>query len=140
MKMGLPLKDLCSKIGSGVTPRGGADVYQESGTALIRSQNVYNGEFDESGLAHIDDGMAEPMSGVTVKENDVLLNITGDSVARCCLAPTEKLPARVNQHVAIIRAKRGLLNPEFLMYYLISPQMQAKMLLTSQLESSVIPM
>ena len=31
------------------------------------------------------------------------LNITGASVARCCIVPEDVLPARVNQHVSIIR-------------------------------------
>src|SRR5215467_6710861 len=43
------------------------------------------------------------MSGVTVTDGDVLF--TGDSVARCCRAPAEILPARVNQHVSIIRPR-----------------------------------
>jgi hypothetical protein len=37
-----PLCELTYKIGSGVTPKGGASVYTDSGVSLIRSQNVYN--------------------------------------------------------------------------------------------------
>jgi type I restriction enzyme S subunit len=50
--------------------------------------------------------------------NDVLINITGDSVARVCLAPKDKLPARVNQHVAIIRTVKNELDPKFVRYFL----------------------
>ncbi len=123
-----PLIELTEKIGSGSTPRGGDSVYVNSGTALIRSQNIYNSEFTSNGLVFMDDSMADKMKGVSVFENDVLLNITGDSVARCCLADCNFLPARVNQHVAIIRTKKELLNPDFLMFFLVSPYMQAKML------------
>ena len=98
------LGDICSKIGSGATPRGGKDSYKDSGTAIIRSQNVFDWTFSSSGLAFIDDDQAEALSSVEVKQGDVLLNITGDSVARACIVPSEFLPARVNQHVAIIRA------------------------------------
>ena len=49
----------------------------------------------------------------------MLLNITGDSVARVCSVPKEFLPARVNQHVAIIRADNELLDSKFLMYSLL---------------------
>ena len=47
----------------------------------------------------------------------MLLNITGDSVARACIVPTELLPARVNQHVAIIRANEKA-NSLFLLAWL----------------------
>jgi type I restriction enzyme S subunit len=119
---------VCSKIGSGATPRGGENVYIEEGTAIIRSQNVYNGSFTTDGLAHLTEEYAEQLKGVTVEPRDVLLNITGDSVARCCQVPDSVLPARVNQHVAIVRPDHNQLVPEFLFYYLISPLMQKYLL------------
>ena len=121
------LGNCCVKIGSGATPKGGATVYIESGTALIRSQNVYNLAFDYQGLTHITEDAAKKLNGVSVQEKDVLLNITGDSVARVCMVPNDVLPARVNQHVAIIRTNETLV-PEYLLYYLASPRMQAYML------------
>ena len=124
----IKLEELTLKIGSGSTPRGGESVYIDQGVSLIRSQNVYNARFFKTGLVHIDDSIAEKMKGVTVNKDDVLLNITGDSVARCCLAPQDMLPARVNQHVAIVRPNKSKLNPIFLMYYLVSPYVQKKML------------
>lgn len=124
----LELGSLCTKIGSGITPKGGESVYVDKGTSLIRSQNVYNSFFTENGLAYITDEIAENMASVTVFEGDVLLNITGDSVARCCLAPKPFLPARVNQHVMILRPKRDILDSAFLSYYLTSPRMQSILL------------
>lgn len=123
-----PLGSVCMKIGSGVTPKGGDAVYTDHGTSLIRSQNVHNAKFQRDGLAFVNDDIAKKMAGVTVAENDVLLNITGDSVARCCLAPSDVLPARVNQHVLIIRPDAAKLNPVFLAKYLVSPFMQATLL------------
>jgi len=122
------LGHICSKIGSGFTPRGAEKVYKESGVVLIRSQNVYNNSFSKEGLVYLDESTAKEMENVTVEKDDILLNITGDSVARCCTVPKEILPARVNQHVCIIRTKREQLNPIFLRYYLTSPKMQAFML------------
>lgn len=122
------LRDYTTKIGSGVTPKGGASVYQDSGVALFRSQNIYNGIFFDKGLAFINEVIAEKMKSVEVLEGDVLLNITGDSVARCCYAPVDFLPGRVNQHVAIVRADKEKLHSKFLMYQLISPLMQNTML------------
>jgi len=122
------LGDICEKIGSGATPRGGSEVYQSSGVALIRSQNVYNDGFKKDGLAYITNQHAKELENVTVKHGDVLLNITGDSVARVCQVPEELLPARVNQHVAIIRPWEDVLYARYLRYFLISPEMQQYML------------
>jgi type I restriction enzyme S subunit len=115
-------------VGSGSTPRGGDTVYQESGVAFIRSQNIYNGQFAMDGLAYLDEQHADQLKGVTVESGDVLLNITGDSVARSCRVPDEVLPARVNQHVAIIRPKPDEFDSRFLGYFFISPFMQNTML------------
>ena len=122
------LGECCQKIGSGSTPKGGSTVYVESGTSFIRSQNVYNLSFDYNGLTHISEDAANKLKGVTIFSNDILLNITGDSVARTCIVPNDVLPARVNQHVAIVRADCKKINPRFLNYYLASPGMQAHML------------
>lgn len=104
-----PLKQLCSKIGSGATPKGGKTAYQESGVSLVRSTNVFDYAFSYDDLAHISDEQADQLSNVVVEENDVLFNITGVSVTRCCIVPADVLPARVNQHVMILRPKTATL-------------------------------
>lgn len=113
------LGQLTSKIGSGATPRGGSNSYKEEGISLIRSQNVLDMQFSTNGLAFIDEEQADGLRNVIIEQNDILLNITGDSVARTCKVPTYILPARVNQHVVIIRAKKEKLIPDFLLYNLI---------------------
>ena len=117
------------KIGSGATPRGGSQVYLEQGEiALIRSQNVFNGGFNRKGLVYINNDAANQLSNVTVQKSDILLNITGESVGRCCQVASDVLPARVNQHVAIIRTNLDEIYPDYLRYFLISPSMQSLML------------
>ena len=123
------LGDVCTKIGSGATPRGGKDVYLQDGSyTLIRSQNVYNDGFHREGLAFIAERHADELRNVEVFEDDVLLNITGDSVARVCQVAPDALPARVNQHVAIIRPDSVNLGADYLRYYLVSPEMQTLLL------------
>lgn len=123
------LGDHCSKIGSGSTPRGGKDSYLDSGPfTLIRSQNIYNEGFSSGGLAFISDEQAKKLDGVAIENKDILLNITGDSVARVCLAPAKYLPARVNQHVAIIRPQAATFDSRFVRYFLASPIQQDFML------------
>lgn len=123
------LGDLCAKIGSGATPKGGSAVYVPTGFSFIRSQNVYDHKFSTTGLAHIDKEAAHRLSGAKVREGDVLLNITGDgeTIARCCVVPDGVLPARVNQHVLILRSNGGIL-PEFLQRHLSHPSMRSYML------------
>ncbi|MDO6809091.1 restriction endonuclease subunit S [Zobellia galactanivorans] len=122
------LGEVTSKIGSGATPRGGQKSYKEEGTSLIRSLNVYDDGFRPEKLAFIDEEQAEKLKNVTIEEGDVLLNITGASVARCCIAPKEYLPARVNQHVSIIRIKNEAILPSFLHLSLTSKANKDKLL------------
>ena len=111
------LSSITSKIGSGSTPRGGNSVYSDSGISFIRSQNVLDMDFSTENLAFINDNQAEKLNNVIVEKNDILLNITGDSIARCTVVPEEILPARVNQHVSIIRCKNTE-ESKYVMYYL----------------------
>ena len=122
------LGEITTKIGSGSTPRGGQASYKESGISLIRSMNVHDDGFRERNLAFIDEEQAGKLNNVRIEEDDVLLNITGASVARCCIVDKDYLPARVNQHVSIIRLKDGILNPDFLHYALTSKQTKDKLL------------
>ena len=101
---------------------------QEGPFALIRSQNVYNDGFHHDGLAFISDEQADDLKNVELAEEDVLLNITGDSVARVCQVDPGILPARVNQHVAIVRPDPAKLDARFLRYYLVSPHVQSMLL------------
>lgn len=109
------LDKVTTKIGSGATPRGGKSAYKSEGISLIRSMNIYDYEFELSDLAFIDEEQSAQLANVTVQARDVLLNITGASVCRCSMVPSHLLPARVNQHVAIIRADTRRMDPFYLL-------------------------
>lgn len=126
------LKDITTKIGSGATPSGGKQSYKTTGIALIRSLNVFDLNFSYDELAYINDEQAKKLNNVTIEPDDILLNITGASVARCCILPKNLLPARVNQHVSIIRINKGLANPYFIQYLLVSPYYKQKLLSIAQ--------
>ena len=117
------LVTVTTKVGSGATPRGGKDAYKSAGIPLIRSQNVHSDGFRYEGLAFLDDDQADALKSVEVRADDVLLNITGASIGRVTIAPGRMAGARVNQHVCIIRPKLEL-RPEFLRWYLASPDIQ----------------
>lgn len=122
------LGEITDKIGSGSTPRGGSSSYKTEGIALIRSMNVHDREFRTEGLVYLDDEQAAKLSNVEVQENDVLLNITGASVARCCVVPKDVIPARVNQHVCIIRLKTDTIDAKSLERYLTLPSVKRQLL------------
>jgi len=124
------LGSLTTKIGSGATPRGGGESYKAEGISLVRSLNVHDFGFKYAKLAFLDDAQAKELSNVELKSNDVLLNITGASVARCCIVPESVLPARVNQHVSIIRPIFEKLDSSFLHYLLLSKPYKDKLLQT----------
>jgi type I restriction enzyme S subunit len=97
------LGNLCSKTGSGKTPRGGKSVYIDSGIKFIRSQNVYDYGLILDGIAHISESIHLSMKSTSVQSEDLLLNITGGSIGRCCIVSKDFDTANINQHVAIIR-------------------------------------
>jgi len=126
------LKKITTKIGSGATPLGGEKAYHAEGVSLIRSLNVHDMGFRMKDLAFLDDKQADKLSNVTVESGDVLLNITGASIARCCIVPDNVMPARVNQHVSIIRLSKEEMLPEFLHFSLISKVNKDKLLKTGE--------
>lgn len=126
------VKELTTKIGSGATPRGGQENYKSEGISLVRSMNVYDRMFRAKNLAFIDDKQAKELDGVSVNEDDVLLNITGASIARCCIIPKEYLPARVNQHVSIIRPIKEIVDAEFLNLLLTSKPYKDQLLFAGE--------
>lgn len=125
------LADATSKIGSGATPRGGKAAYVESGVSLVRSMNIHDDKFLYKDLAHISGDQADLLSNVTVEANDVLLNITGASVCRCAMVDPSILPARVNQHVCILRTNGEILKPSFLLHLIISASFRRDLLHTA---------
>ena len=122
------LKECTSKIGSGSTPRGGKETYLTEGIALIRSLNIYDNEFKYKNLAFINNEQAQKLKNVIVESKDVLFNITGASVCRCTIVPDDVLPARVNQHVAILRPIQEKLCSSYLSHLLISDNIKIKLL------------
>ena len=118
------LGHLATKFGSGITPRGGATVYQEYGVPFLRSQNIHFDGIRIRGVARITPSLHRELSGSHVKPGDVLLNITGASIGRACSVPDDFAEGNVNQHVCIIRPYQGHLLPRLLAAYLSTPIMQ----------------
>lgn len=114
------VKSITSKVGSGVTPRGGGETYVDKGVMFLRSQNIYFEGFKLDDVAFITDAVDASMSNTRVKVGDVLFNITGGSIGRCYYVPEGFPKANVNQHVSIIRPYNF---PTEYLYYLLRSHM-----------------
>lgn len=114
----LRLKDLIFKIGSGITPKGGSEVYVEDGIMFLRSQNVHDDGLRVENVSYIDEQTNEQMKGSQIRPYDILLNITGASIGRTCIVPPSVHKANINQHILYLRIKKKKV--DFLSYFLKS--------------------
>jgi len=121
------IDDVAIQVGSGVTPRGGRESYLNSGVPLVRSQNVLMNRLDLSDVAFIGEDVHEQMSRSSLRPGDVLLNITGASIGRVAVVPSELKVANVNQHVCKIRLN-DYCDPSFVAFYLSTAMGQAQVL------------
>lgn len=108
------LKWLLSKIGSGKTPKGGGQIYSNSGVLFLRSQNVHFNGLRLDDVAYISESIHSEMATTCVRKGDVLLNITGASLGRCGPVPDDLPQANVSQHVCILRPRRESVLQNFL--------------------------
>ena len=117
------LGELTTKVGSGSTPKGGNAVYTSAGHCFVRSQNVGMGYLILDDVAHINDDIHQKHKATELKEDDVLLNITGASIGRTAIVTKEIEGGNVNQHVCIIRANAQV-SPKFLCNYIQTTKIQ----------------
>jgi type I restriction enzyme S subunit len=115
------VKDISRKIGSGVTPLGGSEVYVDEGVTFLRSQNVYDNGLRLKKVSFISEEIYDKMKSSQLKPLDILINITGASIGRSCLVPLDLQKANTNQHIAFIRLNHSLNNCYFLSWWLKSP-------------------
>lgn len=120
------VKDICSKIGSGSTPRGSN--YSDEGIPFFRSQNVYNEGLVYDDIKYISEETHLSMIGTEVKAKDILLNITGGSLGRCALVPNDFKRGNVSQHVCILRTIEVL--HSYLHFFIISDFFSDTMILS----------
>ena len=124
------LKHVTTHIGSGKTPRGGAEIYQLNGVLFIRSQNVHFEGLRLADVVFISEEIDFEMRSTRVRTHDVLLNITGASLGRCSIVTLDVGAANVNQHVCILRPHQSHISPEFLNYVVASNIAQSQIFST----------
>ena len=121
------LKDISTKIHSGNTPKGGSEVYVETGITFFRSQNVWKKRLVYEDIAFIDQETQSKMMKSSLKHKDILMTKTGrintenSSLGRAAIYLGEDDKANVNGHVYLIRLKKGALN-EFVLHILTTKE------------------
>lgn len=115
----LRVKDVVTKIGNGVTPRGGSEIYQEEGIPFLRSQNVHDEGLELSSVSLIPPAIHAEMKNSQLKAWDILFNITGASIGRTCIVPKELGEANISQHVVFLRIK-SIFNKTYISLFLKS--------------------
>ena len=120
------IEEICSKIGSGSTPRGSN--YSANGIPFFRSQKVYNDRLVYDDIKYISEEVHQKMKGTEVLANDLLLNITGGSLGRCAVVPADFNCGNVSQHVCIMRSV--LVEPEYFHALVLSSYFAKSMKIT----------
>lgn len=128
MKWGVKkMKEISTNIMSGNTPKGGEQVYVESGIMFLRSQNVWKNKLLLDDVAYIDQDTHNKMKKSSLKYKDILMTKTGrintenSSLGRAAMFLGEDGSANVNGHVYLIRLKEEIIN-EFVLYILTSKE------------------
>jgi type I restriction enzyme S subunit len=114
------LGEICTKVGSGSTPKGSN--YSVEGKPFFRSQNIHDSGLVYGDIKFISNEVQMQMNGTVVIANDILLNITGGSLGRCALVPSDFDEGNVSQHVCIVRPSS--LSSEFIHKLCLSPYFQ----------------
>ena len=124
----IKLGELCSKICSGNTPKGGSDNYTKEGIMFFRSQNVWKNRLELDDIVYIDEATHKKMKETSLNYGDILITKTGrintenSSLGRSALFLGKNDSANINGHVYLVRINSELVNRHFVLQILISPQ------------------
>ena len=121
------LKELTIKIISGSTPKGGNQVYVESGITFLRSQNVWKNRIELDDVVYITPEIHLQMKESSLKSGDILITKTGrvntpnSSLGRAAIYIGEDDEANINGHVYLVRLKSNVnIQREFILSILVS--------------------
>lgn len=121
------MKNISSEIMSGNTPKGGEQVYIDSGIMFLRSQNVWKNKLVLDDVAYIDQATHNKMKKSSLKNKDILMTKTGrintenSSLGRAAMFLGKDDSANINGHVYLIRLQKQIIN-EFVLYILTSKE------------------
>ena len=110
----VPLQDLCEVVTKGTTPTTLGKSFSNQGINFIKAESILNNHsLDRGRFAYIDEETNSLLKRSIIKEGDIVFTIAG-TLGRFALVDDTVLPANTNQAVAIIRANKTKLLPEYL--------------------------
>ncbi|CAI3214344.1 restriction endonuclease subunit S [Clostridium neonatale] len=117
------LKDISELITKGASPnwQGIEYVDDDTQTLFVTSENVRDGYIDLSKKKYLMDAFNEKQKRSVLNKGDFLINIVGASIGRAAQFNLN-VKANINQAVALVRLKEGLINDKYLLTYLNSPK------------------
>ena len=106
------------RVTKGTTPTTLGGRFVEHGISFVKVESLAeDGRILPDKLAHIDAATDALLPRSRLEQDDILFTIAG-TIGRAALVPSWLLPANTNQAVAIVRPKRGVIDPRFLFYVL----------------------
>ncbi len=126
------IEQIAALVTKGSSPGWQGFEYVDAGILFVRSQNVRWGTLDLSEKVFLPAGFNESHRNSIVREGDILLNLVGASVGRAAIATRELDGANLNQAVAIVRLPDDAISNRLLLYFILSPHVQAHITVTKQ--------
>lgn len=110
----VPLSELCSIVTKGTTPTTLGKPFVEYGVNFIKAESILdNHSLDKGKFAHIDEETQNLLKRSAIQSGDIVFTIAG-TLGRFAMIDSDILPANTNQAVAIIRANKAKISPEYL--------------------------
>lgn len=110
----VPLSELCSVVTKGTTPTTLGKPFVDRGINFLKAESILdNHSLDKGKFAHIDEETHDMLKRSVIYAGDIVFTIAG-TLGRFALIDSDILPANTNQAVAIIRADKGKISPEYL--------------------------
>ncbi|RKJ92002.1 restriction endonuclease subunit S [Aeromonas veronii] len=114
--------------------RGWADFYSDYGDLFVRITNTKRSsiylDLSDSKYVKLSSNVAEA-SRTSIAVGDILISITADIGICTYIDDSVKLPAYINQHLALVRFNTSLICSKFVAYFLASERVQSSFLRAS---------
>jgi len=113
--------EIASLITKGESPKWQGLSYCEQGARFITSENILAGSINLNPSKHIPLEFHAKLMRSQIHAGDLLVNIGGASIGRAAVAPEGIGEANTNQAVAVIRPRKDIIDPRFLLEWFLSP-------------------
>ena len=112
------ISNLCEVVTKGTTPTSIGGSFSSSGIPFYKVESISDsGQIIPGKCAFISEEVNNMLARSQINKGDILFSIAG-TIGRVALMGIKDVPANTNQALAIVRAKKNLVSPDFLYLYL----------------------